>query len=30
MKYMHFKASCACAALAAIMELNGLETEDLN
>lgn len=28
MKYMHFKASCSYAALAAIMELNGVDTED--
>ena len=28
MKYMHFKASCSYAALAAIMELNGVGTED--
>lgn len=28
MKYMHFKASCSYAALATIMELNGVETED--
>ena len=28
MKYMHFKASCSFAALAAIMELNGVGTED--
>ena len=28
MKYMHFKASCSYAALAAIMEQNGVDTED--
>ena len=28
MKYMHFKASCSYAALAAIMERNGVGTED--
>ena len=28
MKHMHFKASCSYAALAAIMELNGVDTED--
>ena len=28
MKYMHFKASCSYAALAAIMERNGVDTED--
>ena len=28
MKYMHFKASCSYAALAAIMELLGVDTED--
>ncbi len=28
MKYMHFKASCSYAALASIMELNGVDTED--
>lgn len=28
MKYMHFKASCSYAALAAIMEFNGVDTED--
>ena len=28
MKYMHFKASCSYAALAAILELNGVDTED--
>ena len=28
MKYMHFKASCSYAALAAIMERNGVATED--
>ena len=30
MKYMHFKASCSYAALAAIMENNGVDTEDYN
>lgn len=28
MKYMHFKASCSYAALAAIMEIIGIDTED--
>ena len=28
MKYMHFKAFCSYAALAAIMEFNGVDTED--
>ena len=28
MKHMHFRASCSYAALAAIMELNGVDTED--
>ena len=28
MKYMHFKASCSYAALAAIMEIIGVDTED--
>ncbi|MBQ8161544.1 MAG: hypothetical protein IJ083_12480 [Clostridia bacterium] len=28
MKFMHFKASCSCAALAAIMEFHGMDTED--
>ena len=28
MKHMHFKASCSYAALASIMELNGVDTED--
>ena len=30
MKYMHFKASCSYAALAQIMELQGVDTEDVN
>ena len=28
MKFMHFKASCSYAALAAIMERNGVDTEN--
>lgn len=28
MKYMHFKASCSYAALAAIIEMNGVDAED--
>ena len=28
MKFMHFKASCSYAALADLLELEGLDTED--